>query len=194
MSKPTTPSKSQRGADRPGVRLRVIGLGNPFAGDDGVGLEIISRLRVRGATECELLAPAQAGAELLDVLLDAEAVLFIDAVTSGSPPGTLHLVPLPCAGIEPRALVSLSSHGWGLVEALELMRVLGRRIPRLMLLGVEVGSVAPGALRSEAVEGAIRTVVERFSSLGAVLAEGDRKDWRSPRSFRPGEASFPGDL
>ena len=172
--------------------LRVVGCGNPHAGDDSVGLEVVRRLRARGDCECELLEMPQASVEMLDLLQGGGVVLFVDAVSSGAPPGTVHLAPLPSSGIEPRALGSLSSHGWGLAEMLGLAGALRRPTPRLMLLGLEVGTVAPGAPRSAAVEGATRTVVERFSQLRALLAEADEIQWRSPRCFPPGDTSFPG--
>jgi hydrogenase maturation protease len=192
VSKPASPHQSERGAAKAGACLRVVGLGNPYAGDDSVGLEIVNRLRARGDCECELLALPQAGVELVEALENVEAVLFIDAVSSGSPAGTLHLIPLPSAEVEPRVLVSLSSHGWGLAETLDLMESLGRPIPRLALLGVEIGTVAPGAPRSPAVEAAMGTVVERFPAVYAFLAAAEKTGWAGPLRFPPGDASLAG--
>ena len=192
MGKPAGQSGGRSGAGKRGVRLRVVGCGNPYAGDDSVGLEIVRRLRAGGDGDCELLEMPQAGVELLNLLEDAEAILFVDAVSSGAPPGTLHLAPLPSPGIEPRTLGSLSSHGWGLAEMLGLAGVLGRQVPRLVLLGVEVGTVEPGRARTPAVEEAIQTVVEKFTEFRALLTEPEKDDWRSPRRFLPGDTSFPG--
>ena len=152
-------------------RLRVVGCGNAYAGDDGAGLEIVRRLREQWDGSCELLDRPQAGLELLDCMQGADVILFVDAVSSGAPPGTLHLVPLPSTDLETRGLGALSSHGWGLAEALSLMSALGWKTPRLFLLGVEIGTLAPDEPRSEAVEAAIRTVVDNFGRLSALLME-----------------------
>jgi hydrogenase maturation protease len=176
-----------RGASGVGIRLRVVGCGNTYAGDDSVGLEVVRRLRAAGNCGCELIEMPQASVELLDLLHDAAAVLFVDAVSSGAPPGTVHLASLPSSEIEPRALGSLSGHGWGLAEILKLANALRRQTARLMLLGVEVGTVAPGAVRTQAVEEAIQTVVEKFAQLRALVAEAEKDDWRSPRRFLPGD-------
>ncbi len=173
---------------RAGAPLRVVGCGNAQAGDDCVGLEIVRRLGERGDCACELLERPQAGLDLMDVLRDAERVLFIDAVSSGAASGTLHLVPLPSAGVVPRALSAISSHGWGLVETLRLMAALRYRLPRLALLGVEIESAQPGAPRSPAVESAVRMVVERFEALETFLTLEGKWDWVTPRHFAPGEA------
>ncbi len=208
-----TGDKSERDTRRRGnaVRLLVIGCGNPLAGDDSAGVEILRRLRAREDCECELRAMPEAGVELLESLEEAEVILFLDAVSSGAPPGTLHLVPLPWAGIEPRALGALSSHGWGLAETLALAQALGRRAPfrtetgrapRLVLLGVEIARVSIGAERSAAVEEAIEVVVKNFSRLLSLVNREESAGWRCPRRFSPagyeaglpGEISFPGGL
>jgi len=163
--------EDERGTERstrPG-RLRVVGCGNPYAGDDGAGLEIVRRLRENWDGSCELLDRPQAGLELLDCMQGADVILFVDAVSSGAPPGTLHLVPLPSPDLEARGLGALSSHGWGLTEALSLMSALEWQAPRLFLLGVEIETLAPDKPRSEAVEAAIQTVVDSFARLSALL-------------------------
>ncbi|MFB3921902.1 MAG: hydrogenase maturation protease [Terriglobia bacterium] len=192
MISPVRQARGDRGAAKAAPCLRVVGLGNAFAGDDSVGLEIVNRLRAREECDYELLALPQAGVELIDALENIDAVLFIDAVSSGSPPGTLHLVPLPCGEVASRALSSLSSHGWGLAEALELMAALGRPIPRLALLGVEIATVEAGRPRSPAVETAIETVVERFPAIHAFLAAAEKTGWAGPLRFAPDNAAFAG--
>jgi hypothetical protein len=75
---------------------------------------------------------------------------------------------------------------------LGLTAALGRRAPRLVLLGIELATVEPGTPRSEAVDGAVQTVVEKFSQLRAMLTEVNAGRWPSGRLFLPGDASFPG--
>ena len=192
MGKPAGQSGSRSGAGGPSLRWRVVGCGSPYAGDDSAGLEVVRRLRARGDCECELAEMPQASVDLLELLKDADVVLFVDAVASGAPAGTLHLMPLPSPGIEPRAVGSLSSHGWGLAETLKLMEALARPVPRLALLGVEIGTVEPGAPRSPAVEAAMGTVVERFPAVYAFLAAAEKTGWAGPLRFPPGDTSLAG--
>jgi hydrogenase maturation protease len=187
VGKPAGQSGSRSGADGPSVRWRVVGCGSPYGGDDSAGLEVVRRLRARGDCGCELVEMPQASVGLLDLLEGADVVLFVDAVSSGAPAGTLHLTPLPSPGIEPRALGSLSSHGWGLAEMLGLRDALRRQTPRLMLLGVEAGTVTPGAARTQVVEEAIQTVVEKFTELRALVAEAEKDGGRGARRFLPGD-------
>jgi hydrogenase maturation protease len=173
-------------------RLLVVGCGNPTAGDDGAGIEIVRRLSELGDCGCDLRAETGSGVVLLDVFPLADVILFVDAVTSGGVPGTLYLASLPSKELKPRALGSLSSHGWGLVEALKLASTLGRTIPRLFLLGIEAGTVSQDAPRSAAVERAIALVVERISQLKSLLLTDNSSGITGTRSFRPNDRSFPG--
>jgi hydrogenase maturation protease len=168
--------------------LLVVGCGSPLAGDDGAGIEIVRRLSELGDCGCDLRAETAPGVELLEVFPLADVILFVDAVTSGGIPGTLYLTSLPSADLEPRALGSLSGHGWGLVETLKLANALGRTTSRLVLLGIEADTVSQGAPRSAAVEQAIALVVERVPDLKFLLLS---SEIIGTSSFSPEDRSFP---
>jgi hydrogenase maturation protease len=186
----TQPAEASQG--RESKRLLVVGCGNPLAGDDGAGVEIARRLRERGDAACRVRALPSAGVDVLEDLSSADVILFVDAVSSGLPPGTLHLVPLGSPEVAHDALRSLSSHGWGIHETLELARALGRELPQLMLLGVEVGTVALGDHCSPAVERAVGLVLERFPCLQSHLVDAQSPLWRTGRQFLPDADIFPG--
>jgi hydrogenase maturation protease len=163
--------REEAGVPRP--RLIVLGCGNPFAGDDNVGLELVHRLRARGGYGCEFRDLPEGGLDLLELFDCADILLLVDAVVSGAPPGTLHLVPLPSRDVVPRALAAVSSHGWGLDEAFRLALALGRRVPRLLLLGVELESVAQGTWRTAPVDAALEVAIDHFPLLQAALLDSE---------------------
>jgi hydrogenase maturation protease len=170
-------------------RLMIVGCGNPDAGDDSGGLEIVRRLGERGDCGCGLRAEPSPGVDLLELFPLADVILFVDAVVSGGAPGTLYLTPLPSNELEPRALGSLSSHGWGIDEVVKLANALGRPVPRLFLLGIEAATVAQGAPRSAAVEEAITLALERISALKLLLVTSQVP---ALRRFPPSDHTFPG--
>ena len=171
--------------ERGALRLLVFACGNVLAGDDGAGREIVRRLREKGDCGVEFQESLQAGVDLLQSFDKADIILFVDAVSSGAPPGTLHLVSLPWAGLEPRGVGSLSSHGWSLKETLELARALGKRVPRMLLLGVEVETISPNARRSKMVEEAIELIVRKFPGLVSSVMNCDSTFWRTPLHIFP---------
>jgi len=171
------PEVSSEGESRREPRLLVVGCGGPLASDDNVGLEIVHRLQSGGGCGCEFLEVKGGGLDLLYSFDKAEIMLFVDAVQSGAAPGTVHLLPLSSGEIATRAVGRVSSHGWGLTETLRLAGSLGMRVPRMMLLGLELGSVTPGLTRTPAVEAALEAIVACFSELQGALRNSESPLW-----------------
>ncbi len=181
-TKPPSPDPSVTGS--PG-RLLVVGCGNHFAADDGVGLEIVQRLRAGGPDGADFIELTGDLFELLDFFGKAEVILLVDAVQSGSPAGTVHLLPLPSSDVVARGLAKVSTHGWNLDGMLRLARSLGRRMPRLMLLGVELASVAPGKAPTAASNAALESVVAHFPQLKTAILDPDSHLWKAHHSYDP---------
>jgi hydrogenase maturation protease len=149
--------------------LRVVGLGNALRGDDAVGLVVARRLRAL-VPAADVIERSGEPAELLETLGDGvEAVVLVDAVSSGGLPGEVHRLdaseaPLPLAA---RA----STHGLGLAETIELGRALDRLPPRLLVYGIEGRAFELGAPLSPEVA---RTAVIIAAELGQLLERAGR--------------------
>jgi hydrogenase maturation protease len=138
----------------------VIGIGNAYRGDDGVGLVAARRLKDEGLTAFRVLEHHGGGTDLMDSWEGADAVILLDAVQSGAPPGTLHrwdaiLQRLPVMAFRG------SSHAFSLAEAVEMARVLGRLPKHLVVYGVEGRDFKAGTGLSSEVQGAVGHLVER---------------------------------
>jgi len=125
--------------------VKIIGCGNPLAGDDGVGLKAIEELKRWGLPpEIKLIAAGLPGLAILDLMRGAEQVIIIDAVEAGQSPGTV----IHCKEIDlPRITFrSLSLHNIGIAEALSLGRLTEpETFPhRLDIVGVQVGEISLG--------------------------------------------------
>lgn len=70
---------------------RVIGLGSPIMGDDGFGLRVIARLAERWELpeDVELVDGGTWGMTLLPDIEASAHVLLVDAINTGSAPGTV---------------------------------------------------------------------------------------------------------
>ena len=114
------------------ARVRVIGCGNPEAGDDAVGLLAVGLARRRLPPEVEVVQ-AGASVRVLDLLEDVDAVVIADAVrtpSGGRGPGTIVRAVGDAGGLSSELRNSLSSHGLGLAEAVGLAAVMGP-LPRV---------------------------------------------------------------
>lgn len=73
---------------------RVIGLGSPIMGDDGFGLAVLARLGERWQLpeDVELVDGGTWGMTLLPTIEASDHVLFVDAINTGSAPGTVAVI------------------------------------------------------------------------------------------------------
>ena len=141
--------------------ILVIGMGNPFRGDDAVGLLVAD-----GAAEAcpgiRVIRHTADGTGLLEAWNGYDTVVVADAVVSGSPPGTVHVLD-GLSGLE-RDWFATSTHAVNLAEAVELGRALGRLPPRLIVIGIEGNEFRLGepvsAVVCKAVNDAIARLVE----------------------------------
>jgi hydrogenase maturation protease len=147
----------------------VVGLGSPHRGDDAVGIEVatavsraVRRLGLRGVE----VVPHGDPTDLVLTWSGRDLAVVVDAVTSGAAPGTLVRVDVGPAhpGWSDGPMVGArGTHALGLAAAVELGRALDRLPGRLVVVGVEAGSVDHGTALSppvaEAVPGATDAVL-----------------------------------
>jgi hydrogenase maturation protease len=133
----------------------VIGLGNSWRGDDGAGPAVARSLRDEVAARVHVYEGEPVG--LIDDWTSADAVIVVDAVSSGAPPGTIHRLDALSEPI-PAALSQGSTHAFGLAETIELARALDRLPDRLTVYGIEGERFGAGDQLSAPVRGAVEAV------------------------------------
>jgi hydrogenase maturation protease len=133
----------------------IVGIGQDMRGDDAAGLEAV-RLWQKNFPETaadprvRVEQAGMPGLDLIELLANADGVLLVDAVQSGSAPGTLHMV-------KPEQVASFdggtsSAHGWGVAETLALARELRYPLPdQIVILGIEATSFTVGEPLSKPV-------------------------------------------
>lgn len=132
--------------------VRVIGCGNPDAGDDALGLMAVRAVRADLPPEVDV-SEARSAVRIIDLLEGTRSVILVDAVRSGGESGGF--VRIDGAQNMPSQLrSSLSSHGFGVAEALAVATAVGP-LPRLVFLGLEAETVEAGAGLSPQVTSAL---------------------------------------
>ncbi|KUN24836.1 peptidase M52 [Streptomyces antibioticus] len=144
---------------RPG-RIAVIGVGNEFRRDDGVGWAVLARLRERPLpSEAHLATCDGDPGRLIGLWEGARLAVVVDAAHAHpGTPGRVHRLELD-AGLLDRPPTT-SSHGLGLGEAVELARVLGLLPEHLVVYAVEGADSTLGTGLSPAVADAVDPLVE----------------------------------
>ncbi|MEX2557743.1 MAG: hydrogenase maturation protease [Actinomycetota bacterium] len=143
-------------------RVVVIGVGNPFRGDDGAGIEAARLLRGRLPNGVEVMEQDGEPAGLLDAWHDVRIAYVIDAVRADGLVGEIYRVQIDrTAGTTlPASPRRDSSHALGLGDAVELARILDRLPGRLVLLGIAGAHFEAGDALSTRVHAAVEQLVE----------------------------------
>jgi len=138
----------------------ILGIGNRFRVDDGVGLAVAERLRALGFPAGE---HSGEGAGLMEAWEGQDRVIIADATQSGAPPGTIRRLDAAEERLE-TGLFRYSSHLFGLAEAVEMARALGRLPRDLVIWGIEGGEWGFGESLTLAADQAAGEVVRRIAA------------------------------
>jgi hydrogenase maturation protease len=154
------------------AKVLVLGVGNPWRGDDGVGPAVIASLQ--GTLDGVMLEEAGApGLALVEMMLGLDRVVVVDALVDESgPPGR---VGIKTPEDFPAARPAANPHGAGLLDAMAFgRRVVPADMPRrLALVTVTIGPPGTGEGLSPPVAAA---VTEAADAVRRVLREWEKED------------------
>lgn len=144
-----------------GLRL-VIGVGNHDRGDDAAGLAVADRVRAADMPGVAVIQLEGDQLGLLDAWSGAAEVYVVDAVCSGSRPGTVFR--FDAARRLPHGFSHRGTHTFSLADVVELARALGALPPRLTGYGIEGSRFDLGAALSPETSDGVREVADRLLS------------------------------
>lgn len=138
--------------------IRVIGIGNPERGDDGAGREVARRLSVRNPCGFEVRESDGEAASLLAHWEGADRVILVDACRGAGRPGSIHLVAADDADRLAK-LKTVSTHSFGVADAVGLARALQRLPSDLVIYAIEGRDFEIGRDLTPEVDRAVDAVV-----------------------------------
>jgi hydrogenase maturation protease len=137
----------------------VLGLGNVFMRDDGIGIHVAREVRQRDlGTEVDVYDYQEMDLTLLEYFQGASKIVVVDALKSGNPPGTVSKYL-----IAPRedTLTQLPSlHGLQLFDLFDLAQQAGLLSCPVIIVGVEPKDCSPGEEMSEELAEALPRAVD----------------------------------
>ncbi|GAB3899611.1 hydrogenase maturation protease [Kibdelosporangium lantanae] len=135
----------------------VIGIGNPYRSDDGVGPTVADLIADMALPDVDVVIADGEPTRLLDAWAGVDLAVVVDAVLCDPPqPGRIHRTNLDnIATIHP----STSSHGMGIPEAVVLGAALDQLPRRLVVLAVEAAELGFGTDPSPDVAAALPGLV-----------------------------------
>ena len=137
----------------------IIGIGNEYRSDDGLGLVIADRLSKLNLSELKILKQNGEPTLLMDSWRDPYKTIVVDATSSGASPGTVTRFnaakePLPAQ------LFHYSTHSFSLADVIELARGLDKLPEQLIVYGVEGENFQNGIGLTPEVENAVEKSIE----------------------------------
>jgi len=131
--------------------LNIIGIGNTLRGDDGIGPDIIQRLKKQTLPVPHTLADVGSDAfSLLEYLIGKEPLLIIDCAKMGEKPGTVRKFNLNESTLQTLDK-AVSLHGMSFGEMYKMAQSLGN-VAECTLIGVEPEQMDFGKTLSLVVE------------------------------------------
>jgi hydrogenase maturation protease len=144
--------------------IRVIGLGNEYRNDDGIGPYIARRLShvSRGLFSVEECSGE--GTQLMEAWKGADAVFLIDSMSGGQESGHVCRIDVWSKEMAP-ASFRHSTHAFGIAESIELDKVIGGLPKTCIVFGVEGEDFGFGTSVTVSAKQAADKVI------GAIVAE-----------------------
>lgn len=147
---------------REGYTTRIIGLGNDFRGDDGLGLYVARTLKRSVPLHTTVFEVSDVAGGLLDAMNGADSVIIVDAMSSGGIPGTILRFDANRQAI-PSTSFRTSTHAMNVTDVILLARVLDTLAPKCCVYGIEGADFTMGASISPSVRAAADTVVREIA-------------------------------
>lgn len=142
---PLAPADRRDGGAPPRLsRVLVLGAGNILLSDEGIGVRVVEALQQRYQVPegVEILDGGTCGMDLLDVIAGRDHLILVDAVDTGSPPGTV--VRLEGNQIPAVFRTKSSPHQLGLQDVLALLLLLDSAPAHVTVIGVQPASLDIG--------------------------------------------------
>lgn len=144
----------------------ILGLGNPFRGDDGIGAAVIAALKSKDQPpDVVVLDGGTPGLETVLIWQGYQRVIIVDAADMGMKPGSWKRF-LTGEAVLPVRESSMQGtlHAAGLAEALALAEALQILPPELVFYGVQPAFTGWSAGLTEAVDAAVPALCEAISA------------------------------
>lgn len=154
------------------VEALVVGIGNDFRCDDGVGVAVAGRIAELRIAGVRVMINTGDPASVLDAWTCVPLAIAVDAARcEAAQPGRIRR----WSPGHYAASAVVSSHGFGLAQTLSLGEALGRLPQRLVVFTVDVDDVSRQTTLTPAVAAVVPQVVD------AVLAEIEGHPWTARR-------------
>lgn len=145
-------------------RVRVIGVGNPLMGDDGLGIAVIEQLQLLALPpDIELIDAGCGGLNLLPLFSDCEQVVLIDAAEFGATAGEIKQLPAGQLSMQATTQPHRLGHHFALPEILALV-LQQAAPPEIVLFLMQAADCRPRLALSAEVAAALPALLSSITA------------------------------
>lgn len=147
-------------------KIKIIGIGNLLLMDEGIGIHAVNELmKYKLPENIEIFDGGTAGFKLLELMNEADRVIFIDAVDNGKKPGTIISFKGDAIYSSYRK-IRYSLHETDLSEVIKMATLLDY-LPEIRIIGIQPKTVKYGMELSMELKNAIPEIVKKvFNEIG----------------------------
>ena len=140
----------------------IIGLGNKFRKDDGVGVYIAERLKALNIPRLKILSAPADGTAMIAAWAGYKTAIIIDAIKSDDIPGTVYRFDALNQAIPEEMFESRTTHAFSVTETVALARAIDKLPGQLIVFGIVGKDFGLGIDMNEAVVWAAKDVIDRI--------------------------------
>jgi hydrogenase maturation protease len=166
--------------------ILILGVGNLLLSDEGVGVHVAQEMmKMDMPPEVHVVEGGTDGFGLVNIIVQADRMLLIDAIRGGGQPGSIYRFEMEDCPPYPD-IFKTSVHQISILEVINLSSLIGST-PRTTIIGVEPACLEMGMELSPDVAAKIPKVItlireEIEASLGEKLASFSAEDRCKPKS------------
>ncbi len=139
----------------------LIGVGNEFRSDDGIGLAIARIFKEKKIPTLIVKEESGEGIALMEAWQGFDNVILVDAVSSGAEPGKIYKIDANKEKV-PTRFFHYSTHAFSVAEAVELARAVNKLPKKLIIYGIEGKNFSAGTDISKTVRFSLLNVIEQI--------------------------------
>jgi hydrogenase maturation protease len=140
--------------------ILVLGIGNILLRDEGVGVRAVESFQESGRVPpgVDVVDGGTGGAGLVDLICGRRKLVVVDAMQADAEPGTI--LRLTVDDLVSEFSARLSLHEVGLLDTLNMVRLLGEAPEKVVILGIQPAEICPGDSLTERVRSVLPAVLD----------------------------------
>ena len=137
----------------------VVGIGNILLQDEGIGVHVARALQEAALPpDVEAVDGGTSGADLIEVIAGRPKLIVVDSLQADAEPGAVFRMSMD--DLAGRDYAGFSLHELGLLETLQMAKLLGCLPKEIVIFGVQPKAISPGLEMTREVAAVVPRLID----------------------------------